>query len=249
LRIDATEPANAARFLQHFSNSGAFQNLQYSFAFADFLNIAGIQVLAAKGFSSFAAAIAGKVYSNSRVAMALKKKDIVWPFAGCRQDAGRKEEISMKLSGKLSGSILVLVSMACAVATPGAFAQKTAYNFAPSVVPASAEWQPMEEAATVQATLNQFDSAVASRDLAQLQAVGIKPGSAKNWQKFFKSNPEATVTDDCPASTLTILNDTAVWSCTETVTVISEGKPVPFALGVRFTFAKRNGVWTIADRR
>jgi hypothetical protein len=155
----------------------------------------------------------------------------------------------MKLSGKLSGSILALVGMACATATPGAFAQKTAFSFAASVAPASAELQPMEEAATVQATLNQFDSAVASHDVEQLQAVGIKPGSARGWQKFFKSNPEATVTDNCPASTLVILSDTAVWSCTETVTVISEGKLVPFALGVRFTFAKRNGVWTIADRR
>jgi hypothetical protein len=155
----------------------------------------------------------------------------------------------MRLSGKLSGSILALAAMACALATPNAFAQKTAYNFAPSVVPASAELRPMEEAATVQATLNQFDSAVASHDVEQLQAVGIKPGSARGWQKFFKSNPEATVTDDCPVSTLVILSDAAVWSCTETVTVISEGKQVPFALGVRFTFAKKNGVWTIADRR
>jgi hypothetical protein len=107
----------------------------------------------------------------------------------------------------------------------------------------------MNEAATVQATLNQFDSAVASRDMGQLQAVGIKPGIAKNWQKFFKSNPAATVSDDCPASTLVIFSDTAVWSCIETVTVISEGKPVPFALGVRFSFVKKNGAWTIADRR
>ncbi|MGB6689850.1 MAG: hypothetical protein WBE76_18595 [Terracidiphilus sp.] len=151
---------------------------------------------------------------------------------------------------KLSGWILALVSTACALATANTFAQRTAYNAAPSVVPASAEWPAMNnEAATVQATLNQFDSAVASRDVEQLQAVGIKAGSAKSWQRFFRSNPAATVTDDCPASTLIILSDTAVWSCTETVTVISEGKPVPFALGVRFMFAKKNGVWTIADRR
>jgi len=139
--------------------------------------------------------------------------------------------------------------MACAAAAPNAFSQRTAYNAAPSVVPVSAEWPAMNEAATVQATLNQFDSAVASRDMGQLQAVGIKPGIAKNWQKFFKSNPAATVSDDCPASTLVIFSDTAVWSCIETVTVISEGKPVPFALGVRFSFVKKNGAWTIADRR
>jgi hypothetical protein len=142
---------------------------------------------------------------------------------------------------------LVLISAAGLVAgaASGSMAQRAVYTAAP----VTAAWQPTEQAETVQAALYQFDSAVASHDVAQLQAAGIKPGSARGWQKFFKNNPEATVTDDCPASELMMLNDTAVWNCTETVTVISEGKPVPFALGIRFTFARRNGAWTIADRR
>jgi hypothetical protein len=131
------------------------------------------------------------------------------------------------------------------VAAPSGLAQKAVY---PAAAPMSAAWQPTEQAATVQDALFQFDAAVASHDVALLQAAGIKPGSARGWQKFFKNNPDATVTDDCPASGLAMYNDTAVWNCTETVTVISEGKPVPFALGIRFTFARRNGAWTIADR-
>ncbi len=132
------------------------------------------------------------------------------------------------------------------VAAPGASAQSAIY---PAAAQVAASWQPAEQAATVQEALNQFDVAVASHDVGLLQATGIKPGSARGWQKFFKNNPDATVTDDCPASGLMMLNDTAVWNCTETVTVISEGKSVPFALGIRFLFARRNGAWTIADRR
>jgi hypothetical protein len=148
---------------------------------------------------------------------------------------------------KSLGFFLALVTTAglAAAAAPSALAQKAVYPAAP----VAAAWQPAEQAASVQAALYQFDAAVASHDVGLLQAAGIKPGSARGWQKFFKNNPEATVTDNCPASGLMMFGDTAVWSCTETVTVISEGKPVPFALGIRFTFAKRNGAWLIADRR
>ncbi|HUH64595.1 MAG TPA: hypothetical protein VLZ50_16425 [Terracidiphilus sp.] len=142
--------------------------------------------------------------------------------------------------------LLALVTTACLTAVaPSTPAQKAAYPAAP----VSAAYQPTEQAATVQDALNQFDVAVASHDVALLQAAGIKPGRARGWQKFFKNNPEATVTDDCPASGLMMFDDTAVWTCTETVTLVSEGKPVPFNLGIRFTFARRNGAWTIADRR
>ncbi len=148
---------------------------------------------------------------------------------------------------KSLGFFLALISAAGLLATaPSALAQSAVY---PAAEPIAAAYEPAEQAATVQAALYQFDAAVASHDVGLLQAAGIKPGSARGWQKFFKNNPEATVTDNCPASGLAMFGDTAIWNCTETVTVISEGKPVPFALGIRFTFAKRNGAWTIADRR
>jgi len=141
---------------------------------------------------------------------------------------------------------LISAAGLAAMAVPGAWGQKAAY---PAAAPMAAAYQPTEQAATVQDALNQFDVAVASHDVGLLQAAGIQPGRARGWQKFFKSNPEATVTDDCPASGLMMFNDSAVWTCTETVTVVSEGKLVPFALGIRFTFARRNGAWVVADRR
>ena len=106
-----------------------------------------------------------------------------------------------------------------------------------------------DEAGTVQATLNQFDSALATHDVSLLQAVGIQPSRAKGWQKFFRNNPDASVTDDCPANSLYITGDTASWDCVETATVTSEGKPVSFTKLIRFTFVRTSGVWTISDRR
>jgi hypothetical protein len=109
--------------------------------------------------------------------------------------------------------------------------------------------QPMDEAVKVEATLNRFDSALALRDIDLLQAAGINPVTAKRWHHFFKDNPRAEVTDSCPASQLFISGDSAVWNCTETATVIADGKPLPFSLGIRFTFTKSNGEWMISDRR
>jgi hypothetical protein len=135
-----------------------------------------------------------------------------------------------------------------AVNAPRSFAQAS-MNKLYSPVGAAIEAQPMEEAVQVQATLNRFDSALALHDIGQLQAEGVNAGSAKRWNHFFKDNPRAEVTDKCPASDLLIAGDTAVWKCTETATVISEGKPLPFEKVIRFTFTKTNGAWTISDRR
>jgi hypothetical protein len=145
---------------------------------------------------------------------------------------------------RMSGLLFVLVAAGLtAAASPVAFAQTSGDSTAPAVSRA------LDEAAGVLAALNHFDSALASHDLGQLQTLGIQPASAKRWQKFFRNNPGATVTDNCPASTLAILGNTATWNCTETATLISEGKPLPFPLAVRFTFTKQTGEWTILDRR
>jgi len=135
-----------------------------------------------------------------------------------------------------------------ALTAPRSFAQASMHKlYLPVVAAASAE--PMDEAVLVQATLDQFDSALALHDIGRLQAAGINPNTAKRWHHFFSDNPRAEVTDSCPASELYISGDTAVWMCTETAKVISEGKPVPFEKMIRFTFTKRDGAWTISDRR
>jgi hypothetical protein len=134
-------------------------------------------------------------------------------------------------------------------ATSPNVAQTPSSNVTPAVAAASAGYQAFEQAALIQETLNRFDSALALHDLGQLQALGIKPASAKAWQRFFKNNPGSSVTDDCPASGLAILGDTATWSCSETATVMSRGKVLPYPLAVHFTFTKQQGIWVISDRR
>jgi predicted Ser/Thr protein kinase len=105
----------------------------------------------------------------------------------------------------------------------------------------------VDEGALVQGAINNFNAALKTHDVGQMQAVGIKPGEARGWQSFFRSNPGATVVDTCPASALSISGDTANWSCTETTTIAPGGKPA--AHPIRFTFVKKSGAWTIADRR
>jgi hypothetical protein len=124
--------------------------------------------------------------------------------------------------------------------------QDDASQQAASISPAC---QLVNEALNVQLALNRFDTALASHDVQQLLAVGVEPSSAKGWQRFFRDNPRATVTDTCSGSDLSISGDTANWSCKETSTIVSEGKPVQYAHNIRFTFQRKNGEWTIADRR
>jgi hypothetical protein len=159
----------------------------------------------------------------------------------------RNEEMSMRSFGL----ILALVSAtgSLVMAAPNAFAQASGYSANLLSASESTRYQLAEEAVPVRAALNQFDSALAMHDVEKLQAAGIKQVSAKGWERFFKNNPRATVTDHCPVSQLFISDDTASWTCTETATVISEGRPRSFVNVIRFTFARRNGTWMIADRR
>lgn len=145
--------------------------------------------------------------------------------------------------------VLAVAAGPLAAAAPGAFAQSARDSANPAAARIYAACQVMDEATQVQETLDRFDSALASRDAQQLQAAGIEPVSVKNWGRFFKSNPQAMVTDSCPVSSLFIAGDTANWSCNETSTISSAGKAVQFARVIHFTFTKRDGAWMISDRR
>ncbi len=149
------------------------------------------------------------------------------------------------------GSILALISVAgpLALAPPNAFSQSSAFGENLVSMPESATYRPADETVQVQAALNQFDSALDAHDVGRLRAAGIKAVSAKRWQSFFRDNPRATITDRCPISELLISESAASWTCSETTTVISEGKPRAFVYVIRFKFAKTNGMWMIEDRR
>lgn len=102
---------------------------------------------------------------------------------------------------------------------------------------------------SVKAALRQFDYALAMHDVGMLQVAGVNNASAKLWDKFFSENPLATVTDDCPLSELFEAEDTATWTCTETVTIISAGRPRAFYHVIRFRFGRKSGMWKVADRQ
>lgn len=101
---------------------------------------------------------------------------------------------------------------------------------------------------SVEAALNQFDYALAMHDVGMLQVAGVNNASAKLWDKFFSENPLATVTDDCPVSELLVSEDTATWTCTETVTILSAGKQRAFYHVIRFRFGRNKGMWKVAER-
>jgi hypothetical protein len=115
-----------------------------------------------------------------------------------------------------------------------------------TVIPAPC--QVASDATMVQEQLRRFDTALASRDMVRLEATGIQPLSLKRWQRFFKDNPEATVTDRCPIASLFIMDDTASWNCMETTTISSGKKQVAMEHIIHFTFSKKDGAWVIADR-
>jgi hypothetical protein len=152
---------------------------------------------------------------------------------------------------KSAGFVLTILSGVglLAIAAPIALSQTSGYAGNSFAAADSAVYLPAEGAVPVQAVLDRFDDALAKHDIEKLQAAGVKRSSAKLWQRFFRENPEATVTDNCPASELTISNDRATWTCTETATIISDGRPRSFVHVIRFIFARNNGTWLIADRR
>jgi hypothetical protein len=151
---------------------------------------------------------------------------------------------------KSSNGLLALVAAgALAVAAPHGFAQAENERTSPAETRMIAACQVVTEATRVQETLDRFDSGLAAHDVDQLQAAGIEPVSVKGWQRFFKSNPEAKVTDSCPVTELFIGGNTAIWNCTETSTITSSGKPVQYAHMIRFTFTKTSGGWMISDRK
>jgi hypothetical protein len=149
---------------------------------------------------------------------------------------------------KSFGLFLVLAG-AAAVSATGAFAQGPREGTSPAEARMVAACQVIDQATQVQETLDRFDSGLAAHDIQQLQAAGIEPVSAKSWQRFFKSNPQATVTDNCPVTSLFIAGETALWNCTETSTITSAGKPSQYARLIQFTFIKTSGGWMIADRK
>lgn len=101
---------------------------------------------------------------------------------------------------------------------------------------------------SVKAALSQFDYALAMHDVGMLQVAGVNRASARLWDKFFSENPLATVTDDCPVSELFVSENSATWTCTETVTIISAGRPRAFGHVIRFRFGRNDGMWKVADR-
>lgn len=152
---------------------------------------------------------------------------------------------------KTAGWLLTIASGIALLATtaPNAVAQNSNQSANSFPAPESAVYQPTKEAGPVQIALNQFDHALAKHDVALLQEAGVSPASAKRWQEFFKDNPRATVTDRCPVSELFISDASAIWTCTETATIISEGKPRAFVHTIRYTFARNLDTWTVIDRR
>jgi hypothetical protein len=144
---------------------------------------------------------------------------------------------------------LAVAAGTLAVSTPGAFAQSSNEEEAQASARITAACQVVAEATRVQETLDRFDSGLAAHDVDQLQAAGIEPVSAKGWQRFFKSNPEAKVTDSCPVTSLFIGGDKAIWNCMETSTISSQGKAMQYAHLVQFTFTKRDGAWMISERK
>lgn len=152
---------------------------------------------------------------------------------------------------KSAGWFLTVVSGIgfLAIAAPNALSQTSAPQLNSFAASGSATYQPVEEAVPVQAALNQFDYALARHDIRLLQAAGVNRADAKRWREFFRDNPHATVTDRCSVSDLYISDESASWTCTETATIISEGKPRSFVHVIRFMFARNNGNWIVAERR
>ena len=117
----------------------------------------------------------------------------------------------------------------------------------PAPTPAPAP-QPVDQTALLQAVINNFNGALGAHDVGRMRTVwaGMTPQVTKKWQDFFKNFPKAKVSESCPTGSLSISGDSATWSCT--ITTLIPGAPAR-PQDIRFTLAKRNDAWVIADWR
>ncbi len=100
------------------------------------------------------------------------------------------------------------------------------------------------------ALVKAWDAAYNRHDTARMQAIwpGMRAQQVLGLQRLFKSNPSARISDDCPASALSLSGDTATWTCTATTMLPGNGGPMQHSGSISFTFAKRDGNWAILDR-
>jgi eukaryotic-like serine/threonine-protein kinase len=117
--------------------------------------------------------------------------------------------------------------------------------------PTPAAPQPVDPSAGIRQAIESFEAAYNAHDVGRMQAAwsSMKPAQAKAFAAFFKGNPSSRVSDSCPSSALTIAGDSANWSCNEVSTFESGGRTQSHAQDIRFTFAMRNGAWTIVSRQ
>ena len=117
--------------------------------------------------------------------------------------------------------------------------------------PAPSLLGPGDDTAQIRQALNNFESAWNAHDIARIRVAwgGISSQQVKALQSFFKDEPNAKVSDDCSLPALSISGNTAKWSCSETTTIEVGGKPQASTHNIHFTFSKKNGSWTVTDRR
>ncbi|MGB7191367.1 MAG: hypothetical protein WBD10_14595, partial [Acidobacteriaceae bacterium] len=108
----------------------------------------------------------------------------------------------------------------------------------------------IDEPALLQQVLNNFKAAYNAHDMARMRGVwtGMSKSQAHGLENFFKGNSGAKVQDDCPASSLSVTGESAQWACKETTTLVVSGRPLSSSHDIRFSFAKRNGTWSITER-
>jgi predicted Ser/Thr protein kinase len=107
----------------------------------------------------------------------------------------------------------------------------------------------VDEKALLAAVIANFNAALHAHNVARMQAIwtAMTARQGKDFQNLFKSYPEAAISDNCSPSALTVSGDSASWSCTETTRI--DPKSAPHIQTIQVTFGKRNGAWTITDRR
>ena len=120
---------------------------------------------------------------------------------------------------------------------------------APAATPTAPK--PVDETSLVQAAVERFNAALAAHNVDAMRALwpGMKSGQEKGFQSFFKSNPDAKMSDSCTPFSLSISGDTASWVCNETTTIIAGGRPNSSVHSIHFSFKKTGGNWIITDRR
>jgi len=119
-----------------------------------------------------------------------------------------------------------------------------------TIIPPPPPHDNIDQTPAIQSLMNSFYGAFNAHSVVQMRGywTGMTAAQAKSYDSIFKDQTKMRVDRNCPTNALDINGNSANWTCTETTTIESGGKPMTNRLQIHFKLKKTGNSWTIDSR-